>query len=83
MSVECDECARRIIDSHNIMIVFWFLALPILYAFVHFSYFCVTAVAFAYFQYPEVLMIVFCDLLLATVCLSWILTRHSVLGFVY
>ena len=40
------------------------------------------AVAFVYFQCPEVLMIVFCDLLLASVSLSMILTRHSVLRFV-
>ena len=83
MSVECDECVRRIIDSHNIMIVYWSLALPLLYSSVHFSHFCIMAVAFVYFQCPEVLMIVFFDLLLASVCLSWILTGHSVLRFAY
>ena len=58
---------RRIIDSHNIMIVSSSLPHPILYASVHFSHFCIMAVAFVYFQCPEVLMIVFCDLLLASV----------------
>ena len=81
MSVECDECVLRIIDFHNIMIVSSSLALPILYASVHFSHFCIMAVAFVYFQCP--VLIVFYDSLLASVCLSWILTGHSLLRFVY